>query len=206
MTAVAPAPAPVRTIDGHDVPAAGRWNVDASHTTVEFVARHLVVTKLRGRFTDYRADVVIGERPEDSTLNVEIDAASISTGDPGRDGHLTSPDFIDVANHPHITFRSTAVVPKGDVWKVTGDFAINGVSRPLTLDVEFTGVAETPWGHYAAFFTARGEFDREDWGLTWNQPLAGGGVLVGKKVVIELEVEAVQAPADEAASDPATEG
>ncbi len=183
-------PSLTRTVDGRTIPAAGRWEVDPSHTTVEFVARHLMVAKVRGRFTDYDARIVIGERPEDSSLEVDLQAASISSGDESRDGHLQSPDFLDVATHPVLTFRSTAVAPHGDGWRVTGDFTIRDVTRPLVLDVEFAGVAETPWGQPKAFFTARGEFDREDWGLTWNTPLANGGVLVGKKVQIELDVEA----------------
>jgi len=180
----------VREVDGRQVPTAGRWNVDQAHANVEFVARHLMVTKVRGRVTDFDADVEIAERPEDSSLRVELQAASLTTGDEARDGHLHTEDFLQVDQYPTITFQSTSVRPTGDsTWEVTGDFTIRDVTKPLTLSVEFGGAATTPWNTQAAFFSARGEFDREDWGLTWNQPLAGGGVLVGKKVQLEIDVE-----------------
>jgi polyisoprenoid-binding protein YceI len=149
-----------------------------------------MVSKTRGRITDYQADVTIAERPEDSKLDVVLQAASISTGDEGRDGHLLSPDFLDAETNPTIEFHSTSIQPvSSDTWKVTGDFTVHGVTKPLTLDVEFGGAATTPWSTQAAFFSAKAEFDREDWGLTWNQPLAGGGVLVGKKVSLEIDAE-----------------
>jgi polyisoprenoid-binding protein YceI len=180
----------VREVEGRQVPTAGTWTVDQAHTTVEFVARHLMVSKTRGRITDYQADVTIAERPEDSKLDVVLQAASISTGDEGRDGHLLSPDFLDAETNPTIEFHSTSIQPvSSDTWKVTGDFTVHGVTKPLTLDVEFGGAATTPWSTQAAFFSAKAEFDREDWGLTWNQPLAGGGVLVGKKVSLEIDAE-----------------
>lgn len=185
----------VRTVDGRDVPAAGRWTVDAAHSTVEFVARHLMVTKVRGRFADYDATITIADDPAASSVDVTIQVASVSTGDAGRDGHLTSPDFFDAENHPTISFASTKVTPVSrDAWKVDGDLTVKDVTKPVVLDVEFSGVATDPWGNQKAFFTASTEVDREDWGLTWNQPLAGGGVLVGKKVRIELEIQAAQAP------------
>jgi polyisoprenoid-binding protein YceI len=181
-----------RVVDGRSVPAAGKWSVDPSHSTVEFVVRHLMVSKVRGRFSDYEVDLEIGERPEDSSVNVSIKAASISTGDEGRDGHLVSPDFLDVEQFPELTFRSTKVEADGDEWKVTGDLSIHGVTKPVVLEVEFNGVNEDPWGNTRAGFSAETEIDREEFGLTWNQPLAGGGVLVGKKVKIELDIEAVR--------------
>ncbi|MFN8036291.1 MAG: YceI family protein [Acidimicrobiia bacterium] len=181
-----------REIDGRSVPQAGSWAIDPSHSSVAFVARHLMVAKVRGVFSGYDADFTVGERPEDSTLNVTIQAASIGTRDEGRDGHLRSADFLDVERYPTLTFVSSAVRPDGDEWKVDGTLTIRGVGRPATLDVEFNGVATDPWGNERAFFTAGTEFDREDFGLTWNQPLANGGVLVGKKVKVEIEVEAVR--------------
>lgn len=185
---------PTREIDGRTVPAAGTWTVDHAHSSVEFVARHLVVTKVRGRFTDWSADLVIGERPEDSRVDVTIGAASITTGDVGRDGHLTSPDFLAIEQHPDITFRTTSVAPtSADHWTVTGDLTIIGTTRPVVLDVEFGGVGTDPWGATKAFFSATTEFDREDFGVTWNQALEAGGVLVGKRVRIEIEVQATPA-------------
>jgi polyisoprenoid-binding protein YceI len=180
-----------REVDGHSVPAAGSWSVDQAHSTVEFVARHLMVTKVRGRFSDYDAAITIAERPEDSKVDVTINAASITTGDPGRDGHLVSADFLDIENYPTITFASTAVRATGSsTWNVDGDLTVHGVTNPATLTVEFGGVATDPWDNTKAFFTASTEFDRERFGLTWNQPLAGGGVLVGRKVRVELEIQA----------------
>ena len=189
--AVTPITDSSRVVEGRTVPAAGSWAVDKGHSSVEFVARHLMVTKVRGRFNDYDAAITIAERPEDSKVDVTIHSGSITTGDPGRDGHLTSADFLDVERFPNITFASTAVRPSSEsTWDVDGDLTILGVTRPVTLAVEFGGVATDPWDNTKAFFSASTEFDRESFGLTWNQPLAGGGVLVGKKVKVELEIQA----------------
>ncbi|HEX4492451.1 MAG TPA: YceI family protein [Acidimicrobiia bacterium] len=185
-----------RVVENRTVPTTGRWSVDNHHSTVEFVARHLMVTKVRGRFLDYDAAIDIAERPEDSRVDVTIQAGSISTGDEGRDGHVVGADFLDVEQYPTLTFHSTAIRPTGaSTWRVDGDLTIHGVTRPTVLDVEFGGVASDPWGNTKAFFSASTEIDREDFGLTWNQPLAGGGVLIGKKVRIELEVQATPAAA-----------
>jgi polyisoprenoid-binding protein YceI len=183
-----------REVEGHTVPAAGTWTVDEHHSTVEFVARHLMVTKVRGRFSDYDAAITIAEKPEDSKVDVTIKTASLTTGDPGRDGHVTGADFLDVEQYPTLTFASTAVRPTGaSTWDVVGDLTVHGVTKPVTLNVEFGGVATDPWDNTKAFFSATTEFDRESFGLTWNQPLAGGGVLVGKKVRVELEIQATPA-------------
>lgn len=195
MTDLATPPAAARVIEGRPVPPAGHWVVDSSHSNVEFVARHLMVAKVRGRFTTYSAEFDIADRPEDSALSVTIDAASITTGDDARDGHLRGPDFLDLENHPNITFTSTDIRATGlgdSSWSVTGDFTVRGVTKPLTLQVEFNGVAVDPWDNTKAFFSASGEFDRDEYGVEWNQPLANGGVVVGKKVKIELEIEAAQ--------------
>ena len=179
-----------RTVDGRSVPVAGTYEVDQAHSTVEFVARHLMVSKVRGRFDDYTATIRIAERPEDSTVDVTIQAASISTGDAARDGHLTTGDFLEVDTYPTIEFTTRSVRAKGSTWAVDGDLTLHGVTKPVTLAVEFGGAATDPWGNTKAFFSASTEIDREHFGLTWNQPLANGGVLVGKKVRIELEIEA----------------
>ena len=179
-----------RTVDGRPVPTAGTWAIDTVHSSVEFVVRHLAVAKTRGRFTDYAVDLTIAERPEDSTVSVTIQADSFSTGDEARDGHVKSPDFLDVESFPTLTFVSTQVAPVSQSdWKVTGDLTIHGVTKSVVLDVEFAGVETDPWNNTKAGFSATAEIDREDFGLSWNQPLAGGGVLVGKKVKIELEIE-----------------
>jgi polyisoprenoid-binding protein YceI len=189
-----------RVVEGRTVPAVGSWTVDKSHSSVEFVVRHLMVAKVRGRFTDYEADITIAERPEDSRVDVSIDVASISTGDEGRDGHLRNADFFDAENNPKATFTSTSVTPSGkDSWRVVGDLTIRSTTKPVTLDVEFNGAATDPWGNAKAFFEASTEIDREEWGLDWNQPLAGGGVLVGKKIKLELAIEAGRAVVPEGA-------
>jgi polyisoprenoid-binding protein YceI len=184
----------VRVVDGHPVPPAGTWAVDAAHSTVEFIAKHLMVTKVRGRFSDYEATIHIADVPEESSVDVTIQVASVSTGDEGRDGHLQGADFFDVENYPTMTFKSTGVRAVSESqWQVTGGLTIRGVTKPVTLDVEFSGVAKDPWGNDKALFEASTEVNREDWDLSWNQPLAGGGVLVSKKVKLEFEIQAARA-------------
>jgi polyisoprenoid-binding protein YceI len=180
-----------RTVDGVQLPEAGRWEIDRSHSSVEFVVRHLMVSKVRGRFGEFSGALVIGDAPEQSAVDVVIDAAGIDTGDSTRDEHLRSPDFLDVAAHPLLAFRSTGVRRAGGRWAVDGELTVKGVTRPVALDVEFEGAATSPWGQQVASFTASTEIDRDDFGLTWNQALEAGGVLVGRKVRIELSVEAI---------------
>jgi polyisoprenoid-binding protein YceI len=183
----------IRELDGRTIPAPGTYDLDTAHTTIEFVGRHLMITKVRGRFGDFSGEITIGEEPEASSVEVVIDAASVESADPRRDDHLRSPDFFDVEQYPTITFRSTKVEPdKSGLWKVTGDLTVKDVTKPVVLEVEFDGAQSTPWGDERAGFSAATELDREDWGLRWNQTLETGGVLVGKKVRIELNVEAVR--------------
>lgn len=178
-----------RTVDGSAVPAAGTWAIDPAHTEVGFTARHLMVSKVRGHFGDVRGEISVGEDVSDSTVKVEIDPASISTGTPDRDQHLVSPDFLDVEAHPTISFVSTGVRPAGRNWILDGALTIRGITRPVELAVEFIGAATDPWGNAKAGFSASTEIDRRDWGLTWNAPLETGGVLVGEKVTIEIEAQ-----------------
>lgn len=183
----------IRNHNGVSVPDAGTYALDASHTSVEFIARHLMISKVRGKFTDVVGTVTIADTPEDSAVEVSIAATSVSSGDTARDDHLRSADFFDVATYPTIGFRSTAVEHvKGEQWKVTGDLTIKDVTRPVTLDVEFEGATETPFGDTRIGFSAGTEVDREDFGLTWNVAIETGGVVVGKKVRLEFEVEAVK--------------
>lgn len=183
----------LRTHEGREIPAAGTYDIDRSHSTVEFVGRHLMITKVRGRFADFAGRLTVGERPETSSVQVTIDTASIDTADERRDGHLRSADFFDTETYPTITFVSTKVEPgRGGRWQLAGDLTVRGVTRPVTLDVEFDGAATTPWGEERIGFTAATEVDREDWGLTWNQTLETGGVLVGRKIRIELNVQAAR--------------
>lgn len=181
-----------RTLEGVEAPAVGTWEIDPSHSLVGFTARHLMVAKVRGRFGSFSGTIEIAEQPEDSSASVTLDAASIDTRDEKRDEHLRSPDFLDVANHPSLTFRSTGFRQTGKTsFELPGELTIRGVTKPVTLQAEYEGLTPDPWGNTRAVFTASTEIDREDWGLTWNVALETGGVLVGKIVKIELEVQAV---------------
>jgi polyisoprenoid-binding protein YceI len=172
----------------------GTWTLDPAHTVIGFVARHLMVTKVRGGFASFTGAINLGDTPETSSVEVSIDTASFGSGAADRDGHIRSADFLDVENHPAITFRSTAVRALGrDEYEIDGDLRIKDVTRPVTLATTFEGVQGDPWGGTRAGFTAATTINREDWGLTWNVPLDGGGVLVGKEIKIEIEVEAVLA-------------
>jgi polyisoprenoid-binding protein YceI len=163
----------------------GTWAIDPTHTEVGFVARHLMVSKVRGSFTDVSGTVTVGEELADSVADVVIKAASVSTGTPDRDAHLRSADFFDADSYPEITFRSTSF----DGETLVGDLTIKGVSKPVTLDVEFNGVATDPWGNDKAAFEASTEIDRTQWGLTWNAALEKGGVLVSDTIKIVIDVQ-----------------
>jgi polyisoprenoid-binding protein YceI len=175
------------------LPAPGVWSIDTAHSSVEFVVRHLMVAKVRGRFDEWSGDVHIGEHPEDSTVAVEISVGSISTGDAQRDGHLQSPDFFDVEHYPTISLRSNTLrLGEGGHFRLDGELTVRGVTRPVTLEAEYHGYARDPFGNEKIVFSAATEVDREEFGLTWNQSLETGGVLVGKKARIEIEVEATR--------------
>jgi polyisoprenoid-binding protein YceI len=181
-----------RTIQGHQVPEAGTYALDASHSHVGFSVRHVMVSKTKGRFGDVAGTITIGEDPFESSVEVEIQMASVDTRDETRDGHLRSADFFDVEQFPTMTYRSTKVSSDGNRWTVDGDLTVKGITRSVPLELEFEGGAKDPWGGTRIGFTARTELNREDFGLSWNQTLETGGVLVGKQVKIDLEVEAVR--------------
>lgn len=177
---------------GTAAPTTGTWTLDQAHTSIGFVAKHLMVTKVRGSFTEFEGAVHVADNPEDSWAEATIKTASITTGDAKRDGHLNSGDFLEIETHPEMTFRSTSLKHVEDNrYEATGDLTIKGITKPITLDVEYNGVGRSPWGLDVAFFSATGEINREDFGMTWNQALESGGVLVSKKVRIEIEVQAV---------------
>jgi polyisoprenoid-binding protein YceI len=187
------ATSPVRTLDGIEIPAPGTYAIDPSHTHVGFAVRHLMVSKVRGRFAGVSGTINLAPDPLDSSVEATIDMASIDTRDEQRDAHLRSPDFFDVEKYPTMTYRSTAVRPTGKgQWLVEGELTLHGVTRPVPLEVTFEGAGADPWGGVRAGFSAKAEIDREDFGLTWNQVLETGGIAVGKKVNIEIEVEAVR--------------
>ena len=176
------------TISQIDIPV-GTWTLDKAHTALSFVARHMMVTKVRGAFLSFDGTVDVAENAAESRVTIEIETGSVSTGAPDRDAHLTSPDFFDVGTYPNMRFVSTDIHQKNGQWRLTGDLTIKDITRPVTLDVSFEGSETNPWGKAVAAFTATAEVDREAWGLTWNVPLESGGLLVGKKVKLEIEAQ-----------------
>ncbi len=183
----------VRTLDGISIPTAGTFAIDPAHTEVSAIARHLMVSKVRGAFSGVTGTITIADDPLRSSVTASIPAATINTGVADRDNHLRSPDFLDVEKYPTLQFRSTRIVPRGgNRFVVRGDLTIRGVTREVDLDLEFDGVAISPWGQEVLAVTASTEFDREDYGMTWNQALETGGVLVGRKLKVEISAEAVR--------------
>jgi polyisoprenoid-binding protein YceI len=183
-----------RVVDGRQVPEVGTWEIDPAHASFEFVARHLM-SKVRGNFSGVQGVATVAEVPEASTLEVEMDATTVDTRDQTRDGHLRSNDFFGAEDHPTISFRSTGIRPaEGEThWKVDGDLTIRGVTRPVTVEVEFLGGGTDPWGNQRIGFSGVvPEVNREDWGLTWNAPLETGGFLLSKSVRLEIEAELVR--------------
>jgi polyisoprenoid-binding protein YceI len=178
------------SVEKAHVPTTGTWQIDQSHSDLRITARHLMVAKVRGTFTEFAGTIVVADDPTRSTVEFEAKAATITTGTPDRDNHLRSPDFLDADQYPLVTFISTRVEPSGDRWKLTGDLTIRGTSHPVTFDMTFEGVATDPYGNTKSAFTAVGEIERKDWGLTWNVPLESGGVLVSEKFKLEFDVEA----------------
>jgi len=186
--------ADTRIIKGIEAPVPGTWEVDPNHTTIGFVARYLMVTKVRGHFRKFSGAIHVEERLEDSWAELTIDAASIDTNQPDRDNHLRSPDFLDVERFPTITYRSTKVELTGaNTLKVTGDLTIRDVTKPIVLDVEYEGVTKDAYGKSRVAFSAAGEIDRTEFGASWNMVLETGGFLVSKEIKIELEVLATLA-------------
>ncbi len=163
----------------------GSWTVDPAHSELGFVARHLMVSKVRGQFTDFSGIVTVGEDLASSSAEVTVAMGSIDTRSADRDGHLRSADFFDVENHPEMTFRSTSF----DGTTLEGELTIKDVTKPVTLDVEFNGLATDPWGNTKAGFELTGTINRKDWGLEWNVALEGGGVLVGDKITLVIDVQ-----------------
>jgi len=177
------------------------WNIDATHSGINFSIRHMVVSKVRGRFAKYAGTVHVDDDDlTQSVVDATIDASSIDTGTPQRDNHLRSPDFFDVEKFPELRFRSKRIEKLEDaLYRVVGDLTIRDVTREVSLDVEYGGRAKDPWGNERIGFLAKAALDRKDFGLGWNQVLEAGGVLVGDRVEIELEVQAVKAAAAQAA-------
>ncbi len=171
----------------------GTFTIDPAHSRVGFAARHAAVARVRGQFDAFSGSITIADDFADSLAHVDIDAGSVKTGNADRDAHLTSPDFWDVATNPTWTFRTTGVEGSGEEFALTGDLTINGVTKPVDLDVEYNGAAVGPDGVQRLGFSASTAVSRKDYGLTWNVALEGGGVLVGDKIRIELDIAAVAA-------------
>ncbi|MGK5737654.1 YceI family protein [Micromonospora sp. URMC 103] len=182
-----------RDWDGLTIPTAGTYALDAGHKRVGFVARHMMVSKVRGEFLDASATITVAEDPMQSSVTATIQAASITTGQGDRDTHLRSGDFLDVEKFPTLEFRSTGVKSRdGDEFVLLGELTIKDVTRQVELEVRFEGVGRSPFGQDIFGFAAHTEIDREDFGLTWNVALESGGVLVSKKIKIEIEGEAIR--------------
>jgi len=174
------------------------WQIDPVHSSVELAVKHMMFTTVRGRFKDVKGTIEVDEEnPDRSIVDVEIAAASIDTGSADRDAHLRSADFLDVENHPTITFRSKriegAMKKEGDAFRIIGDLTIRGKKMDVTLDAVYEGTGKDPWGGTRAGSRATAKIDRRDWGLQWNQALETGGILVANEVRIEIEVQSVKA-------------
>jgi polyisoprenoid-binding protein YceI len=173
------------------------WTFDPTHSSVEFSVKHMMMTTVRGRFKDVRATLTADEEhPEGCCVEVEIDVASLDTGNADRDTHLRGPDFFDAETYPRILFRSKRIegTPReeGDRFRLVGDLTIRDTTMEVTLDCRFEGRGQDPWGHERAGFGASTEIDRREWGLRWNQTIETGGVLVANRVRIEVEAQFVK--------------
>ena len=171
----------------------GTWNIDPVHSSVGFVARHLMVSKVRGRFNKFSGTLTIAEDPLKSKVEASADVAPISTGDETRDGHLKSADFFDLEKYPTIDLVSTGIDKDGDDYVLHTNLTVNGVTKPVDFELEFEGVSPDPWGGTRAGFEAEAEISRKDWGLEWNMVLETGGLVIGDKVKIEIDAQAVKA-------------
>jgi polyisoprenoid-binding protein YceI len=178
-----------------------RWNIDAAHSGVNFSVRHMVISKVRGRFGSYTGTLELDEGDlARSTVEAKIETSSIDTGVAQRDTHLKSADFFDAEKFPYLRFKSTRLEADGkDRYRVVGQLTIRDVTREITLETEATGKGVDPWGNERLGFTARTSLDRKEFGLGWNQALETGGVLVGDRVDIELDIQAVKVAAEKAA-------
>jgi len=172
---------------------AGTWNIDPTHSSLEFSVRHLMISKVKGSFKTFSGSVTVPEDPFQASLHVTIDPNSIDTGDATRDNHLRGADFFGVENHPVAEYVSTGVRAAGDGYAVEGQLTLHGVTRPVELALEFSGVGGDPWGNTRAGFAATGEVNRRDFGIDITMPMETGGVVVGDKIKLAIDVELVLA-------------
>jgi polyisoprenoid-binding protein YceI len=173
---------------------AGTWAIDPVHSEVGFAARHMMVSKVRGKFRTFSGQIVTGADPLDSSVTAEIDLASIDTGQDQRDGHIRSADFFDVENYPTMTYRSTGVRANGDGYILDGELTLKGVTKEVPLTLELNGFGPDPYGGTRAGFSATGEINRRDFGVNFHAVMETGGAVVSDKVTIHLEIEAVLQP------------
>jgi polyisoprenoid-binding protein YceI len=178
------------------------YQIDNSHSQVQFTVRHMMIAKVRGWFENFEGQIELDEQvPANSKVDVRIEAASINTRDAKRDGHLRSADFFDADTHPYLTFQSKHVEVLGErIARLIGDLTIRGITKEVALDVEYTGKAMSPWGTTSIGFSGHTVINRKDWGLTWNQALETGGMLVGDDVTIDIELELVEVEQPQAAA------
>jgi polyisoprenoid-binding protein YceI len=176
-----------------DIPGyiAGTWQVDPVHSEVSFVARHMMVSKVRGRFDSFSATVVTADDPLKSTVTASVDLNSVNTGTPDRDNHIRSADFFHIEQHPSMTFQSTGIRKHGDDFLLDGDLSLRGTTKPVTFKLEINGFGPDAYGGTRAGFSASTEINRTDWGVSYNGPIPGGGVVISDKITINLEIEAV---------------
>ena len=171
----------------------GTYTIDPSHSRLGFVARHAMVTKVRGGFNDFAGTFTIADDIADSSAEITIQAASVDTRNADRDAHLRSNDFFAMEEHPEIRFVSTGIERGGDTdYRVSGDLTLRGVTKPVTIDLEYTGTATDPYGNTRVGFEGSTQVNRKDWGVNWNTALDGGGILVSDKVTLEFEVSAIR--------------
>src|SRR4051794_30700381 len=169
----------------------GTWTIDPVHSEVGFSVRHMMVSKVRGKFADFSGEIVTGDNPLDSRVTATVDLSSIDTGNADRDNHIRSADFFDVDSHKTMTFRSTGIRADGDDYYLDGELSLRGIAKPITLRLELGGFGPDPYGGTRAGFTALGELKRSDFGVSFNAVLETGGAVVGDKVQLVLEIEAV---------------
>lgn len=170
----------------------GTWTADAAHSHVGFTVRHMVVSKVRGSFDKFEATLTVADDPLQSSVEATIYLDSINTGDEGRDGHVKGGDFFDIEQFPTMEFKSTGIRPNGSDYFLDGELTIKGITKPVTLELEFNGVTKDPWGGTRAGFSAEGEVNRGDYGISYNAVLETGGVLIGEKLKVAIEIEAVK--------------
>jgi polyisoprenoid-binding protein YceI len=177
------------------------WTIDTAHTQIQFTVSHMMITKVRGNFEKFSGVVELDENhPANTSVDIRVETASVNTREPNRDNHLRSPDFFNSAVYPYMTFKSTQVdVSNKNHACLAGELTIGDITRPVVLDVDFTGMAKSPWGTVNAGFTATTRINRKDWGLTWNKGLETGGFLVGDEIEIAIELELVKQPEKETA-------